>query len=127
VADGILAIVEKGIWNDDFCLAGYNLSYRDLWSRFAALGGHRKPVWPIGPAIRAIGSWHYDRLAKRSGDESEINSAAIAMGAQCHCYSSDKAKRAFGYSNRPLDQTLNETYAWFRDNGYFERYGIRQR
>lgn len=127
VADGTLAIVEKGLWNDDFCLAGYNLSYRDLWTRFAELGGHRKPVWPIGPAIRAIGSWHYDRLAKKSGDESEINSAAIAMGSQCHCYSSDKAKRAFGYSNRPLDETLNETFAWFRDNGYFERFGIRQR
>jgi dihydroflavonol-4-reductase len=35
--------------------------------------------------------------------------------------SSEKAKAALGYTNRPFEETIQDTFHWFTNNGYLER------
>ena len=35
--------------------------------------------------------------------------------------SSEKAKAALGYTNRPLEETIQDTFHWFINNGYLDR------
>ncbi len=35
--------------------------------------------------------------------------------------SSEKAKAALGYSNRPFEETIQDTFHWFTNNGYLDR------
>ncbi|MFN3192780.1 MAG: NAD-dependent epimerase/dehydratase family protein [Aureliella sp.] len=110
VAAAIANAVEQSCSSQDYILAGYNLSYQDLWSRMLKTAGIRRKVFPLGAAIKLaailLDVW-FRLVPMREGD---VNGAAIRMGCLNHFYSSDRAKLELGYQNRPLEDTLQD--AW---------------
>lgn len=121
--------VTKGTWSayrqgkvgERYILAGQNLSYFQLWRMFSKLGGGAGPWLPAGPLIRVIGGWGGDLWTRISGHEGAVNSAALSMGRLRHFYSSARAAAELGYVNRPLRETLQDTWQWFVDNNYVRK------
>jgi dihydroflavonol-4-reductase len=118
VAAGAISAAQNAQAGRRYILGGENLTYRDAWSRMAALAGKRGPRLPMGPVFRAVGVPVCNVTNWLRRDESPANSAAIASARMSHCFTSQRAERELGYRSRPIDETLRDTWAWFRERGY---------
>jgi len=118
VARGILSALERGTAGRHYILGGENLSYFDLWTKIARAFNKRPPLtvmrWPARFLAGSVG----DFSACVSGKESDINSAALAMSSQFHCYSNQRAIDEIGFQIRPADESLQAAIEWFREVGY---------
>jgi len=118
VAAGILAAAERGVAGQRYILAGETLSYFKAWRIFAKVTGATPPVIPIGPMARfAIGRVG-DLVTRLTGKESDVNSAALAMSGQARNFSSARAAAELGYRSRPLAESAEAAWNWFREHGY---------
>lgn len=119
VADAIIAAIDTDVPNGrSYILAGYNETYYNLWTQMGNRFGRPRPIMPAGPLQRIIGSTYGDLRAKLTGQESEINSAAIAMTSQYHWYDCTRAQTELGYHNRPLEETLDDATKWIRERHF---------
>jgi dihydroflavonol-4-reductase len=126
VAAGILAAARSSYVARKFILGGHNLTYRELFQRFADLGGAIGPIFPAGPVVRAIGSFGGDLRGRITGHEPGVNSASIELSKQEHCFSSLRAETELGYKIRPLDEIIQSAWEWFVENGYVSRSRVQR-
>ena len=113
VAAGILSAVSKGKSGENYILAGHNVTYLDAWRDFARVAGRRGPLMRMGPLIRWGAGRGGDLFGKLIGNESDVNSAAIAMSSLYHYYDSSKAQRELDYRIRPMGETIHDAWKWF--------------
>ncbi|MCL4204707.1 MAG: NAD-dependent epimerase/dehydratase family protein [Pirellulaceae bacterium] len=118
VTDGILAAWRRGTCGRNFILGGHNMRYADAWRLFAEVGQGAGPWFCAGPLMRVLGGRGGDLIAKITGREPDVNSAAVAMSSQYHYYHSDRAERELGYHIRPARETVVDAWQWFREHGY---------
>ena len=117
VAAGILAAMERGRTGRRYILAGENMTYFDLWKRFAAINGRHGPVKPMSRVTAWLGGKGGDLWERCTGD-SLINSATIGLGNAFHYYTSQRAAEELGYRNRPTDESIRDAWEWFLEHGY---------
>lgn len=120
VADATLRALTDAPKGGRYILAGENWTYFRLWSEIAARFGCRKPWIAMRPPGRWLIGTVGDAITMITGREPIFNSASLRMGAQFHWYSSQRAKDVLGYQPRPAGQSLDETIAWFRENGMLD-------
>ena len=118
VALGVLAALEKGKSGRHYILGGENISYFELWKRFARVTGARGPYFPAGPLQRCAAALWGDLWHKITGQESDLNSAGVRMSSQHHRFRSDRAIAELGYRIRPMEETLRDAWQWFVEHGY---------
>ena len=119
VARGTIAAATKGTPGRRYILSGHNLAYWEAWRQMARSAGRRGPFLPMGPLFRNIIGFLLDSYTRLTGRENDgANSAAIAMGYQQHCFSSRRAESELGYRIRPWNETLTDTWNWFRQYRY---------
>ncbi len=121
VAAAIVEALDRGERGRRYVLGGENLRYRELWNLIAEVTGSRGPLLPAGPLQRWIGGAFGDLWGKLSGSEPEVNSAAVKMSSQLHFFSSELARKTFGYQSRPVRQSITDAWNWFVDHGYADR------
>ncbi len=111
VASAIVASIQRAKAGESYILAGYNMSYRELWSRMFSAMGVRRRVFVGGPLVKCLG-YCIDQVNRLGFREGDINGAAIAMGNLFHYYDSSLARTKLSYHNRPLDETLADAWSW---------------
>jgi dihydroflavonol-4-reductase len=118
VASGILSSIHKGQSGRRYILGGQILSYFQAWRIFAEVTGGTPPVFPAGPLVRIGAGYFGDLVARLTGREPDVNSAATAMSAQKRNFSNARAEKELDYRPRPLREAAADAWAWFRQNGY---------
>ena len=121
VADGVLAAWDRGRCGRSYILGGENLTYQELWRLMAEVTGGKPPWFRAGPLMRLLGGFGGDLWGKLTGREPDVNSATMKMSCQFHYHSSARAQAELGYQNRPLRQTIEDAWRWFREHGYVKR------
>jgi dihydroflavonol-4-reductase len=117
VAAGHLLAEQHGVSGQRYILTNEegNLPYLDFFARVGDAAGHRRwqakaPVGAVTPGLRLARAL---RLRFLPVDDNELRS-----GAYWWFYRADKARAELGFTTRPLDETLVDTVAWFRADGY---------
>ena len=118
VAAGIVTALEKGVAGRNYILGGTRMSYLDVWSLFADVTGNKPPKWKMGRVIATMVGCIGDIISKLSRRESDINSAAIKMGALFHYYDCSRAVEELDYTITDPRQTVEDAWEWFNENGY---------
>jgi dihydroflavonol-4-reductase len=59
-----------------------------------------------------------DLWTKLSGREGDVNSAATTAAAQQRNFQSLRAQQELGYRWRPLAESAEDAWTWFREYGY---------
>lgn len=118
VAAGCILAARRGESGRRYVLGAHNATYLELWQRMARVAGVAPPRFRMGPIVRMCGRVGGDLWARVTGKEGAVNSAVIGLSEQSHCFSSARAERELGYSIRPLDETLADTWNWFVERGY---------
>lgn len=118
VAAGILSAASLGQTGRRYILGGHPLTYAEAWRIFARAVGRRPPLASAPPRIvRAAGRFG-DLVARLTGREGPVNSAATGMSMLRHNFRSDRAKAELNYAVRPIEDTVADTWKWFVENRY---------
>ncbi len=120
VARGVLLAMERGERGRHYILAGENMTYLQLWSKIAKVCGKQPPLTIMRWPVRVLVGWIGDIAATIRNVESDINSAALKMSSQFHCYTSQRARDELGYSIRSAEEAIADARAWFEQNGYLQ-------
>lgn len=118
VAAAILAALERGTPGRRYITTGPTICYADAMRVFAEVTGARVPFSPPGPITLAIVGWACDLWTRLTGREPPVNSGALRVARLPKSYSSARAERELGYRARPLRETVQDAWDWFRQNGY---------
>jgi dihydroflavonol-4-reductase len=118
VADGIVTAIDRAPRGEQYLLTGEHHDYMSAWRIMAEASGVRGPKFSVGPFFLYLGGWCGDLKAKITGNEGDVNSAAIRMMREPHFYSHVKATRALGYQPRGLREAVRDAWRWFQEYGY---------
>ena len=118
VADAIVNALQTAAPGEEYVLAGHNMTWIDALGRFAGLGRRWRPICRFDPvAHRAVGL-AADLVGNFSGHEPRVNSAVMRLAGQDTELDDRDARAGLGYANRPLDETLEDTWRWFQAEGF---------
>jgi hypothetical protein len=118
VASGVLAARDRGTAGRNYIMAGTTLTFMQAWSILAPITGRRPPLRTgIRPTMRLVGRIG-DLLARITGRESDVNSAAMEMALSPKNYSSARAAAELGYRTRDLAQSGTDAWNWLKEYGY---------
>jgi dihydroflavonol-4-reductase len=117
VVAGHLLAEQRGVAGRRYILTSDegNLPYRDFFARVGDVTGRRR--WQVKASVGALTPGL--RLARALRirlvpvDDNELRS-----GAYWWFYTAQRARDELGFTTRPLDQTLADTIAWMRADGY---------
>ncbi len=118
VAKGIITAVQRGKSGERYILAGQNLTYLKLWRRMAGVVNRKGPWTRMPPRMAFVVGVAGDLYGKVKRRETNVNSAAIKLGAYYNYYDSSKAKTELDYESGDLDQLLKDSWTWLLENGY---------
>lgn len=118
VTAGILSAFERGEPGRRYILGGDALTYFEAWTLFARITGGRAPrrtlpAWIVNAGGRAGSLW-----GRISGKEPDVNTAATAMAAMPHHFSSRRAEQELGYVAHGAEGAARAAWEWFRAHDY---------
>lgn len=117
VARGMVLAWQQGKTGERYLLAGENKSYGEMMELVAKVAGVKPPRFYVPRLLSYPIGWVGDLQGMR-GHEPLINSMALrhAYGTR-FIFSSARAERELGWTRRPLEETVRDTLAWFRQAG----------
>ena len=118
VARGHLLALEKAEDGSRYLLSGHYLPVRRFIELARELGGVRRPLLSVPPSVMAL----LGRIGDQVGRFTEplVDSKVVMYTSQHLTYDCSRAEQELGYSRRPIEETLADAIAWFREHGYPE-------
>ncbi|MEM7008905.1 MAG: SDR family oxidoreductase [Thermodesulfobacteriota bacterium] len=122
VADGHLLAVEKGRPGERYILGNENFTLLELFTLLEEITGVPKPKMKI-PYFMALASGYFvERILGMSfPNYSTMDVDSVKLSKYRWHFDSSKAKRELGYAPSDIQESINNTITWFRDNGYLEK------
>ncbi len=119
VVKAALIAIEKGTTGERYILSGHWQNMKGL-SRLVSASSHRKPQRVSVPIWLAQIALPFLKISCRLiGTEPLYTRDSLTILRIGHRnISHEKASREFGFSPRPLEQTLKDTLVWFKENGF---------
>ena len=116
VAAGHLLAEQKGVSGQRYILTNDegNLSHRDFFALVGRVSGRPRhqvhaPVGLLRPMLRLGNLLHLPL---------PLDDQELVSGTHWWFYTAAKARAELGFSTRPIDQTILDTVAWLRADGY---------
>jgi dihydroflavonol-4-reductase len=125
IAEGVIAAMQRGECGERYILAGENLTYLKLWRKMAALAGRKGPLAKMNRPMQTVIGAGGDLLATIIRRETQVNSAALELGACWNYYDSSKAIRELGYDPGCLETALRDAWQWLVTHGYSRHRKLR--
>jgi len=117
VAKGAIAAAERGRPGEAYLLAGHWCAVVELADLVEQACGARRPrlvtpMWLARIGVPVVAAW-----SKLSGAPPVYTSESLYALRHHRLISCAKAEAELGYAPRPLEDTINDTCAWFRGAG----------
>ncbi|MBC7810422.1 MAG: SDR family oxidoreductase [Burkholderiales bacterium] len=117
VAKAHLAAAERGRAGERYLLGNENVSHRELMTTTADVVGVPRPFFVVPnwlvPIVATLVS-----IARKLHIPTPIDSNQVRLGAQNIFFDCHKAWDELGQPQIPLRQSLQDTYEWYKANGY---------
>ncbi len=117
VARAILLAMENGKAGERYLIGGQWLSMSELAQTISHITGNRAPGIVIPESAAMFLGWGLSRIAHALGKEFPINHQYIRILQTYRNVNINKAKEELGYNPRPIEQTLKDTFSWYRKTG----------
>ena len=118
VAQGHLAVAERGRSGERYILGARNMTLREIVEELGRLGGRPAPKLRIPYAV----AWTYaaagTTLANWTGREPRAPLDAVRMSRKKMFVRIDKAERELGFAPGPVEEALRRAIEWFQKNQY---------
>ena len=117
VVNGMVAAMEKGRTGENYLLGGRYYEMTELCNILAGVVGCKPPRFTIPIwAMRAVAG--VLRLKpQRPGEVAVVTRFTVDSIINYREVSHEKAARELGYTSRPIEETLRDTFDWFAKTG----------
>lgn len=119
VVEAAIAAIEKGRGGERYILSGKWLSVKSFADIFVEYSDKNKslPVLPMWLARLGVPfMWIYAKLTGRT--PVYTNGSLDILKSNNRFISSEKAQLELGFKPRPLNETIFDTYSWYKENDY---------
>jgi dihydroflavonol-4-reductase len=117
-ADGVLRAAERGTPGKRYILSGANVMPDQLSKDIAKVAGIKPPsrlfslrVWMIYPIVMILGLWNRLR-----GEPIKVSPSLLELWGRHAWYDTNRALHDLGWEPRPLEESLQDTIHWMREN-----------
>lgn len=116
---GHVLALEKGRPGARYLLGVHNLSYREFMSAVARVVGRPPPLLPV-PRTLTRGAAFAGRVIDRLTPARTVAfNPQVLTSMQAERYrDGGRARRELGLPATPIEASIEQAYAWFRDHGY---------
>jgi dihydroflavonol-4-reductase len=118
VARAHIAASMKGRPGEGYICAGVNATYRELFETIAAKFGKKAPKRDMPKRLFVAYGFFMELLAAFTGKPPEMNPGQARFMSVKACYDSGKAVKELGYTIVPLSKMVDDTYDWYKANGF---------
>jgi dihydroflavonol-4-reductase len=118
VAEGHWLAYQKGVVGQRYVLGGTDMSLREILAVIADIVGRKPPKVRLPHGVVLPIAYISETLARITGKPPVATVEEVRMSKKHMFFSSEKAKRELGYTQRPAQQALEDAVRWYRDNGY---------
>lgn len=120
IAKGHVLAAKKGKVGQMYLLANENLTMKEFYQRVAAVAGMKAPSLTLPSSIATPAAFLMEKFAK-AGVEPLVTVSSAKYGAGFLFYDNSKAKKDLGLEFTPLEESLERSINWFRENGYIKK------
>jgi dihydroflavonol-4-reductase len=117
VCEGILAAVERGRTGEHYLLGGQYYTMMEMTRMFAEVAGCRPPMFEIPIWMLKGIVMGASLFPRRNGQVAVLTHFTIRSITAYKEVSHEKAVRELGYTSRPIPETMQYIYEWFREAG----------
>ena len=116
VATAMVAATTKGRRGERYIVGGEFHTLEEIMRGLASASGVPAPRFRLPHAVVIGVAWLMETIGELTGRDVLITRQAVRLMHAKHRISSEKAKRELGVSFRPLQETLRDVVAWYREN-----------
>lgn len=117
IVNGTLSAIEKGRKGENYLLSGHYYNLKNLSEMVAKVSGKKTPRIIVPMLVARIGAPFIQLIAKLRNEDPLYTSESLDILVNSHQnISNTKAKDELGYSPRPLEETLRDTFSWYKQN-----------
>ena len=113
VAEGILAVEQRGRTGEKYLLTGSWASMRELARIVEDVSGRRAPRVTVPLWMASLAGPFAEAWGKHTGTRPLFTAEAVRVLQGNSRFSHDKASRELGYEPRPIERTVADTVEWF--------------
>ncbi|MGC1391448.1 MAG: NAD-dependent epimerase/dehydratase family protein [Bacteroidales bacterium] len=118
VVSASIQAIESGRNGERYILSGVYCSLRELSEMISTLSGCKIPfIVPVTLARLACPFFKTYSLITKRDPLYTYQSLDILVNSPSYI-SNDKARRELGFKPRPLEQTLSDTFTWYKENNF---------
>jgi len=121
VASAAINAMEMGRSGERYIISGEYLSISKMAALVEEYTGSKQPKVFLPNWIQWVGLPFISLKAKLTGSDPMYTSEVILTTAQGKYISCDKAQKELAYSARSMEESIKDTLAWFKKNGYFHK------
>lgn len=114
-ASGILLAAERGRPGQRYLLGGENVTMAEFAERAAAVADVRPPRFQAPKAFVEAAVIAVGLLSKVRSKEPPVTREVLQIIGRYAWYDTTRARSELGWTPRPLEQTLDDTTRWLRD------------
>jgi dihydroflavonol-4-reductase len=119
VALGHLLAAEKGRLGERYILSNRNITIKELFEVIEKVTGIPRPRMKIPYPLAYMGAYIAERILGIPAPNYVAMDIDSVKGSKHFWYfDNSKAVRELGFSPRPLEETIESTVKWFKENGY---------
>lgn len=118
VAIGHLLAEEKGRIGERYILSNRNITIKELFEVMEKVTGIPRPRLKIPYFLAFAGAYLAELLGISAPNYVAMDVDSIKGTKHYWYFDNSKAVKELGFSPRPLEETIDKTVKWFRDNGY---------
>lgn len=115
-AEGMVLAAERGRPGQRYLLNGHNVMVDELLKQVAAVAGVKPPRWhlPIWVAYVIVTLLQIVKFLTRK--PAAITTSVLQILGRYAWYDTSRAQQELGWKPRPLQETLEDTLRWLREN-----------
>lgn len=125
VAVATVNALTAGRIGEAYLLGHQNLSYRDAFDLMARRMHVPPPRWPIPPLLARLYGSASEAYSRVTGRPARVNAAMTALACDDHYFSCQKAVAELALPQTPIEEAIDEAFAWFNQNGYVTEHSGR--
>lgn len=117
LADGFIALRDRGRRGQRYILGGENIAMRALLDRLEALSGRLMPKTKIPYKVAFAAALAESGLARITGATPRAPLTGVRIAGRPVTFSSEKARRELGWTAGPFEDALVAALKWFERKG----------
>lgn len=115
-AAAFISALEKGRHQEKYLLGAANMTFADLFARLERLSGVSAPMLRVPKRLALTGSGIIESVFRNWGKESPIVTNEVEQAEYFWYFDSSKAIEELGFAPRDVQETLNDTISYLREN-----------